>query len=293
MSAKAHWRGLSAAPQPMTHAFLTLMVVAAFVGGGALAWLPIDTIPTPDEQKPVLGDPGLPRRQRLAIARGRRPAFLTSSEVAKFIGCYLATIPPSPSEKRRNLLIELRGPLSHAPEGLARFKLNVPFSHRWRAYDGAIVFGIHGTSFALIGETRYEMYLGRERLYPRDVEHWVKVPFKRVKCDPEEWCTPDSEPVGVGGEVVPPHAVSRVLPRNALEYEVARTIVASGQRIRVATVYPEIDGNGDVTDVEVLSSVDPAVDADVVAAVKQWKFQPATLCGRPVRSKLVLGIHFR
>ena len=43
-----------------------------------------------------------------------------------------------------------------------------------------------------------------------------------------------------------------------------------------------IGADGSVTDVEVLSSVQEALDASVIATVKQWRFKPALKCGKPV-----------
>jgi protein TonB len=43
-----------------------------------------------------------------------------------------------------------------------------------------------------------------------------------------------------------------------------------------------IGADGSVTDVEVVGSVEPGLDAAAVAVVKQWRFKPALRCGRPV-----------
>ena len=43
-----------------------------------------------------------------------------------------------------------------------------------------------------------------------------------------------------------------------------------------------IAANGTVADVQVMSSVDPALDAAAVAAVKTWTFKPSMRCGRPM-----------
>ena len=40
--------------------------------------------------------------------------------------------------------------------------------------------------------------------------------------------------------------------------------------------------NGEVTDVEVLTSIDPGFDAAIVAALRRWRFKPAMLCGQPI-----------
>jgi TonB family protein len=43
-----------------------------------------------------------------------------------------------------------------------------------------------------------------------------------------------------------------------------------------------VDANGEVSNVEVLASVDPGLDAAVVAALQRWRFKPSTACGKPV-----------
>jgi outer membrane biosynthesis protein TonB len=37
-----------------------------------------------------------------------------------------------------------------------------------------------------------------------------------------------------------------------------------------------------VTDVAVVTGVDPALDAAAIATVKTWRFRPALACGKPV-----------
>jgi protein TonB len=48
-----------------------------------------------------------------------------------------------------------------------------------------------------------------------------------------------------------------------------------------------IDADGQVESVTVLSSVDPAFDAAIVAALKRWRFKPAMACGKPVASATI------
>jgi protein TonB len=42
-----------------------------------------------------------------------------------------------------------------------------------------------------------------------------------------------------------------------------------------------IGASGDVTNVEVLASVNPSLDAAAIATAKQWRFKPAMRCGKP------------
>ena len=43
-----------------------------------------------------------------------------------------------------------------------------------------------------------------------------------------------------------------------------------------------VGADGQVTGVDVLSSVAPELDAAAVAAVRRWRFKPAIMCGKPV-----------
>ena len=43
-----------------------------------------------------------------------------------------------------------------------------------------------------------------------------------------------------------------------------------------------VDADGQVSSVEVLSSIDGAFDAAIVAALQRWRFKPAMACGKPV-----------
>jgi protein TonB len=64
-----------------------------------------------------------------------------------------------------------------------------------------------------------------------------------------------------------------------IEYtEEARAAGIEGRLVLKVTV----DAQGQVSDVAVVSSVDPALDAAAIATVKTWRFKPALACGKPV-----------
>ena len=50
--------------------------------------------------------------------------------------------------------------------------------------------------------------------------------------------------------------------------------------------------DGAVVEVNVIQSVDPALDASTIAAVKTWRFEPATRCGKPIEAKYKLARRF-
>ena len=48
-----------------------------------------------------------------------------------------------------------------------------------------------------------------------------------------------------------------------------------------------IDADGEVSNVIVVTGVEPAFDAAIVAALKRWRFKPAMACGKPVAGGVV------
>jgi len=87
---------------------------------------------------------------------------------------------------------------------------------------------------------------------------------------------PSSEDPGACGE--PPGKPEPTM-RTEIEYtEEARAAGIEGRLVLKVTV----DADGNVTDVEVVSGVDGALDAAAIATVKTWRFKPAYACGKPV-----------
>lgn len=67
--------------------------------------------------------------------------------------------------------------------------------------------------------------------------------------------------------------------KTEIEYtEEARATGIEGRLVLRVTV----DATGQVSDVVVVTSVDPALDAAAIATVKTWRFRPALACGKPV-----------
>jgi len=60
----------------------------------------------------------------------------------------------------------------------------------------------------------------------------------------------------------------------------------------VAVAQIEINARGDVDQVDVLESPDAAIKDSVSSAVKQWRFQPQTIQGEPVRIRGKLTFYF-
>ena len=95
-----------------------------------------------------------------------------------------------------------------------------------------------------------------------------------------------TEPIRVSGAVTEPVRIRYVEPNYP---PVARRIRVQGSVVLRAT----IDKNGVVTDVEVLKGPSRGLTEAAVAAVKQWKYKPATLNGKPVAVYFNLTVHFR
>ena len=90
----------------------------------------------------------------------------------------------------------------------------------------------------------------------------------------------------VTGDVTKPEKVHDVQPRYT---EIARKARIQGAVILQAT----IDKNGDIMDVKVLKPLPMGLAEAAEAAVKQWKFKPATLNGKPVAVCYNLTVNFQ
>lgn len=90
----------------------------------------------------------------------------------------------------------------------------------------------------------------------------------------------------IGGDVRPPRALVRVQPVYPEEARLART---QGEVIVDAV----IDEQGGVSRVRVLKGLPNGLDDAAVEAVKQWKFAPATLYGKPVAVYFTLTVNFK
>ncbi|MDH3404894.1 MAG: energy transducer TonB [Acidobacteriota bacterium] len=93
-------------------------------------------------------------------------------------------------------------------------------------------------------------------------------------------------PIPVGGAVARPLKVSGPRPQYT---EIARKARIEG----VVIVQAIIDETGDVTNVKVLKPLPMGLDQAAVDAISQWKFEPATLNGKPVAVYYSLTVNFR
>jgi len=83
----------------------------------------------------------------------------------------------------------------------------------------------------------------------------------------------------------PPRVLSRVNPVYPPE--------ARRERIQGAVMLQAvIEADGSVGDVKVVRSLDPRLDAAAVEAVKQWRYEPGTVDGQPVRIVATVSMSF-
>lgn len=123
---------------------------------------------------------------------------------------------------------------------------------------------------------------------PDNHQQDTKLPDKQPDETPKPKAVVPPKPKGddhpkpeKGGDAPCTEAPSKPEPtaKTEIEYtDQARQEGVEGRLVLKVTV----DANGAVTDVVVVSSVDPSLDAAAIAAVKQWRFKPAMACGKPV-----------
>lgn len=106
------------------------------------------------------------------------------------------------------------------------------------------------------------------------------------KTEPASVPSEPDEPLTVGGDVKEPVEISRVPPAYP---EAARKARLQG----IVTVRGVITREGTVQSAQVLSGVAPLLDNAALRAFEQWKYQPATLNGKPVPVYLTATMTFR
>ena len=58
-------------------------------------------------------------------------------------------------------------------------------------------------------------------------------------------------------------------------------------------LYAEVTSDGEPDNVQVKESLDPGLDANAIAAVNEWRFDPGRKDGKPVRTSATIEINFR
>jgi len=80
-------------------------------------------------------------------------------------------------------------------------------------------------------------------------------------------------------------------PLGSVQVEYPDKARADGVEGRIQ-VRLHVADDGSVTDVEVVESIEPSLDATVIAVLRTWKFQPATHCGKPSAGVLAWAQRF-
>jgi periplasmic protein TonB len=122
---------------------------------------------------------------------------------------------------------------------------------------------------------------------PEDIRPEIDLPETDIIFDIPEG-PPPSEPEGpihVGGDVAAPNKISAPQPQYT---EIARKARIQG----VVIVQAIINKQGNVTDVKVLKGLPMGLDQAAVDAIRKWKFEPATLNGKPVDVYYNLTVNF-
>ena len=96
----------------------------------------------------------------------------------------------------------------------------------------------------------------------------------------------DTGPLFVTGDVKKPVKISDVQPQYT---EIARKARIQG----VVILQTIIDKNGNITDVKVLKNLPMGLGDAAVSAVRQWRYEPATLNGKPVAVYFNLTVNFQ
>jgi len=94
-----------------------------------------------------------------------------------------------------------------------------------------------------------------------------------------------SEPMKVGGDVLPPKLISTVEPKypRPLFHKRKPSLVLVGLTIPV---------DGVPTDIHIVKSGGDTFDKSALTAVQQYRFQPASLHGKPVPVAINVEVHF-
>jgi len=91
--------------------------------------------------------------------------------------------------------------------------------------------------------------------------------------------------VRVGGQIQPPTLVHRVEPTYP-------PTAVSARLQGIVILEAVVDEEGTVKDVKVLRSVNPLLDREALAAVRQWRYSPVVLNGTPVPFVLSVSLSF-
>ena len=115
------------------------------------------------------------------------------------------------------------------------------------------------------------------------------MPFTIIIVLASVWALAEDKPVRIDKSITPPALVKKVEPKFPTREK--------GEKLKGSIVILEavVNRSGNVANIKVLRSVHPKFDEAVVAAVKQWKYKPASKKGKPISVYFVVtcNIDFR
>ena len=114
----------------------------------------------------------------------------------------------------------------------------------------------------------------------------VAPPSQAAGAPQTDSSTASGRPYHVAGSVKPPKLIHSVDPEYSKE---ARKAKFSGT-VEVRLV---VDEDGNPTHVQVVKGVGMGLDEEAVKAVSQYKFQPATKDGKPVKVEVHVDVNFQ
>ncbi len=123
-------------------------------------------------------------------------------------------------------------------------------------------------------------------LRPRAAALLIAAAVLFTACDSSSPTEPCSGPMSVSGNVVAPVKIFAPQPQYTEEARQARI---QG----VVIVQTIIDCQGFVTEINVVKGLPLGLTEATVSAISQWRFEPATLNGRPISVYYNLTVNFR
>ena len=196
---------------------------------------------------------------------------------------------------------EFRAANAHAMEAGEKKKtywkawmtISAAATDRWEArtkYGRTVSTGATGSVGADEAQSESARPTEPQPVEPMRVGGEVKAPVEIGRVQPtyaaESTEPQPEEPLTVSGDVKEPVEISRVQP---VFPEAARKARLQG----IVTVRGVITREGTVESAQVLGGVAPLLDNAALRAFEQWKYQPATLNGKPVPVYLTATMTFR
>jgi len=171
--------------------------------------------------------------------------------------------PPPPPPRPRPPRPVAPTPAPIAPEP-------APAAHAAPVQTDTVMSNEVGMDMGTGQKPRDEIKPGPAPARPKPAAAPVKTPIKPDR--------PDGATDNAGACTEPPGKPEPTL-KTEIEYtEEARAAGIEGRLVLRVTV----DATGQVSDIVVITGVDPALDAAAIATVKTWRFRPALACGKPV-----------